>query len=216
VAAALAGLLLATPLQSVARRLVRDRPAFPGWPGWDEPRGRAVTALVTAAALVATVLVHHDDAARLVLAVLLVIFLVPLTLVDIVVRRLPDALTGPAAVAAIVSGTLLDPGGEWERLLAGVAAGTALFVPALVRPADMGLGDVKLAVVLGLFLGEAVAVAVFLALASALVAGIVIMARKGVRAGRQTAIAFGPFLALGGVVALLAGDGLLDAYVNRL
>jgi leader peptidase (prepilin peptidase)/N-methyltransferase len=70
--------------------------------------------------------------------------------------------------------------------------------------------------VLGLFLGAPVAVAVFVALVAGVVAGLALMARKGVRAGRATALAFGPFLALGAVVAMLAGDRLLDAYVNAL
>jgi leader peptidase (prepilin peptidase)/N-methyltransferase len=171
---------------------------------------------VTAGLLAATVLVHHGDAAQLVLGLLLVAVLVPLTLVDVAVRLLPDRLTGAAAVAAILAGALLDPAGEVGRVVAGVVAGGAFLVAAIARPGDMGMGDVKLAAVLGLFLGAGVAVAVFVALVAGVVAGLALMARKGVRAGRATAIAFGPFLALGAVVAMLAGDGLLDAYVKAL
>jgi leader peptidase (prepilin peptidase) / N-methyltransferase len=214
--AAVAGLLLGGPLHSLARRLARGRPAFPGWAGWDGARGRAATRAVTAGLLAATVLVLRGDAAQLVLGLLLVAVLVPLTLVDVAVRLLPDRLTGAAAIAAILAGTLLDPGGEAGRLVAGLAAGGAFLLAAIARPGDMGMGDVKLAAVLGLFLGADVAVAVFVALMAGVVAGLALMARKGVRAGRATAIAFGPFLALGAVVAMLAGDGLLDAYVKAL
>ncbi|MEA2224291.1 MAG: leader peptidase (prepilin peptidase) / N-methyltransferase, partial [Solirubrobacteraceae bacterium] len=83
---------------------------------------------------------------------------------------------------------------------------------ALASPAGMGMGDVKLAAVLGLFLGREVAVAVLVALCAGVVAGAAIVARKGATEGRRTAIAFGPFLALGGIVATLAGDALLDLY----
>src|SRR4051794_17692812 len=152
---------------------------------------------------------------RLVLGLLLVAFLVPLTLADLAVRRLPNRLTGPAAAVAVVAGTLLDPGGELERLLAGAAAGGCFLLAALASPAGMGMGDVKLATVLGLFLGEEVAVALFVALVAGVAVGVVIIARKGARAGRKTVLAFGPFLALGGVVAVIAGQGLLDAYLAR-
>jgi leader peptidase (prepilin peptidase)/N-methyltransferase len=78
----------------------------------------------------------------------------------------------------------------------------------------MGMGDVKLAAVLGLFLGGSVAVALFGALLLGTLVGGVIMARVGAAAGRKTAVPFGPFLALGGVVAVLAGDPLISAYLG--
>jgi leader peptidase (prepilin peptidase)/N-methyltransferase len=166
--------------------------------------------------LVAIVLVHHDDVPRLVLGILLVVFLVPLTLVDLAVRLLPNRLTGPAAAVAIVAGTLLDPGGELERVLAGAAAGGCFLLAALASPAGMGMGDVKLAAVLGLYLGGEVAVAVFVALLAGVAVGLIVIARKGAAAGRKTVLAFGPFLALGGAAAVIAGERLLDAYLTHL
>jgi leader peptidase (prepilin peptidase) / N-methyltransferase len=177
---------------------------------------RAVVAAIAALVLVATVAVHHDDVARLVLGILLVAFLVPLTLADLAVRRLPNRLTGPAAVVAVVAGSLLDPGGELERLLAGAAAGGCFLLAALASPAGMGMGDVKLAAVLGLFLGEQVAVAVFVALLAGVAAGLIVIARKGARAGRKTVLAFGPFLALGAVAAVITGQPLMNAYLTHL
>ena len=76
------------------------------------------------------------------------------------------------------------------------------------------MGDVKLAGVLGLYLGREVAVALAAALLLALVVGIAIIARKGVADGRRTAVPFGPFLAVGAVIAILVGPALVDAYVN--
>jgi leader peptidase (prepilin peptidase) / N-methyltransferase len=98
-------------------------------------------------------------------------------------------------------------------LIAGVAAGAFFLVAVLAYPRGMGVGDIKLAAVLGLFLGRAVGPAVFIALISGTLVGALIMARKGVAEGRKTAVPFGPFLALGGVVALFAGDAMVNAYL---
>jgi leader peptidase (prepilin peptidase)/N-methyltransferase len=168
----------------------------------------------TAALLGAVAAVHAQDTAQLVLGAVLVLFLVPMALIDADHRIIPNKLTGPAALCAIGLGLALDPGGEPERLIAGVAAGGLFLVAALARPGGMGMGDVKLAAVLGLFLGGSVAVALFGALLLGTLVGGVIMARVGAAAGRKTAVPFGPFLALGGVVAVLAGDPLISAYLG--
>jgi leader peptidase (prepilin peptidase) / N-methyltransferase len=78
----------------------------------------------------------------------------------------------------------------------------------------MGMGDVKLAFVMGLFLGREVGVAMLAGLLAGSIVGIAIMARKGTAEGRKTAIPFGPFLALGGFVGLLAGDPIVDWYLR--
>jgi leader peptidase (prepilin peptidase)/N-methyltransferase len=170
----------------------------------------------TALLFVAVVAVHHDDATKLVLGLVLVAFLVPLALIDLDTRLLPNKLTLPAAIAAIVLGTLIDPSGEPERLIACVGAGGFFLVAALAYPRGMGMGDVKLAGVLGLFLGREAAAALFVGLLAGVVVGVVIIARKGSREGRKTAVPFGPFLALGAVVALLVGEQIVDAYVGTL
>ena len=77
----------------------------------------------------------------------------------------------------------------------------------------MGLGDVKLAAVMGLFLGRNVAPALLVALLAGSVVGLAIIAREG-GAARKRAIPFGPFLALGGIVGLLAGDPMVEWYLN--
>ena len=168
----------------------------------------------TAVLFVAVVVARHDDAADLVLGLVLVAVLVPLALIDLDTRLLPNKITLPAAAAAVVLGTALDASGEVERLIAGAAAGGFLLLAALAYPQGMGIGDVKLAAVLGLFLGRDVAAALLIALLAGVLVGAVIIARKGMKVGRKTGVPFGPFLALGGVVALLVGDTLVDAYVG--
>jgi leader peptidase (prepilin peptidase)/N-methyltransferase len=86
---------------------------------------------------------------------------------------------------------------------------------ALVHPAGMGMGDVKLAGVMGLYLGRAVAPAILIALIAGTLVGLAIMARVGVSEGRKTGVPFGPFLALGGAVAAVVGDEMVDAYLDR-
>jgi leader peptidase (prepilin peptidase)/N-methyltransferase len=168
----------------------------------------------TALLFAAVVAVHHADTAALALGLVLVAFLVPIALIDLDHRIIPNRLTLPAAVIAIVLGTALDPGGQVERLIAGAAGAAVLGLPALLNPKGMGLGDAKLVGVLGLYLGAAVAPAVFVAFIVGTVLGIAIIMRKGMVQGRKTAVPFGPFLALGGIVGVLAGNELVSLYLG--
>jgi leader peptidase (prepilin peptidase)/N-methyltransferase len=169
---------------------------------------------MTAALFAAVVAVHHSDTATLVMGLVLVAFLVPIALIDLDTKLIPNRLTAPAAVLALVLGVALDPSGQVERLIAGVAAAAVLGIPSLINPRGMGLGDAKLLGVMGLFLGSAVVPAFFVALISGTVIGIWIVARKGMSAGRKTPVPFGPFLALGGVVGLLAGNEIVSLYLT--
>jgi leader peptidase (prepilin peptidase)/N-methyltransferase len=108
----------------------------------------------------------------------------------------------------------LDPSGEPERVYACLAAGGALLIVALAYPGGMGMGDVKLAGVLGLFLGREVGVAIFVAVIAGTLVGAAVMARLGVQRGRKTRVPFGPFLALGGILALLAGPAIVHWYLH--
>jgi leader peptidase (prepilin peptidase)/N-methyltransferase len=184
--------------------------------GCSEPIGRRypIVEALTAALFAAVAVVHAHDTTMLVLGLVLVAFLVPIALIDADHRIIPNKLTLPAAVLAVVLGTVLDPGGEVERLIAGVAAGAVLAVPSLLHPKGMGMGDAKLVAVLGLFLGSAVAPAFFVAFAVGTAVGMAIMIRKGMSAGRKTAVPFGPFLAIGGVVGVLAGSPLVQLYLD--
>jgi leader peptidase (prepilin peptidase)/N-methyltransferase len=167
----------------------------------------------TAALYVAVVAATHADRSAVV-GLLLVSALVPITLIDLDHRKIPNVITGPAALAAVAATALLQPGHLPERLIAGGAAFAVFFAVAVAMPGGMGMGDVKLAGVLGLFLGRAVAPALFVALAAGSVAGGVIATQRGVGEARKVKVPFGPFLALGGVVGVLAGTELVGWYFS--
>jgi len=170
---------------------------------------------LTCALAVAVVLVRHS-VHDIALGLVLVVVLVPVALIDFEHRIIPNRITVPAAIAAVGIGLATRPSGVPEQLIAGAAAGAFLLAFVLVYPRGMGMGDVKLAAVLGLFLGRSVVVAMLVGVLSATIVGGVIMVRVGVAAGRKTAVPFGPFLALGGVVALLAGSPILHWYLHSL
>jgi leader peptidase (prepilin peptidase) / N-methyltransferase len=169
--------------------------------------------LALGAAFAATAVVFHDDPGQLILGLVFVAMLAAITLTDLERRIIPNRILLAGAVAGLAIAAVTDPSGLPERGIAAAAAGGLLFLIALAYPRGMGMGDVKLAAVMGLFLGSAVSVALAVAVIAGSVVGIGVMAHKGSSARKQ-AVPFGPFLALGGVVALLAGDQLVDAYLN--
>jgi leader peptidase (prepilin peptidase)/N-methyltransferase len=168
----------------------------------------------TAVLCVGAVLAHRS-VSGVALGIALILIVVPAALIDLEHRIIPNRLTLLGAVLAIVLGTVLDPAGEPERLIAGAAAGGFLLIAALAYPGGMGMGDVKLAGVMGLFLGRAVAPAILIALLAGVLFGVLVIARKGAAAGRKTAVPFGPFLAAGAIVAVYAGLPLIDLYTNN-
>ncbi len=167
------------------------------------------------AALCIGVVVANSAAVRVALGLLLVLIVVPAALIDLEHRVIPNRITAPGAALALALGLAFDPAGEPGRLLAAAAAGGFLLLAALAYPRGMGMGDVKLAAVLGLCLGSSVAPALLVALVAGVVVGAAIMARKGVAAGRKTAVPFGPFLALGALTAVFVGPALVDLYVKH-
>jgi leader peptidase (prepilin peptidase)/N-methyltransferase len=177
------------------------------------PRYPLVEAL-TAALCVGAVLVHHSASATA-LSIVLILLVVPIALIDLEYRIIPNKLTALGAVLALAIGLALDPAGEPERLIAAAAAGGFFLLAALAYPGGMGMGDVKLAAMMGLFLGAAVAAALLIALLAGVALGAVVIARKGARDGRKTAVPFGPFLALGALVAVFVGPQLVAVYVNH-
>jgi leader peptidase (prepilin peptidase)/N-methyltransferase len=160
------------------------------------------------------VLAHHS-AVTIALSLCLILLIVPAALIDLEHRIIPNKITALGAVLALAFGLALDPGGEPTRLIAAAAAGGFLLAAALAYPGGMGMGDVKLAGMMGLFLGAAVAPAILIALLAGTLVGAVIIARKGAREGRKTAVPFGPFLALGALVGIFAGQPIVDVYVNH-
>jgi leader peptidase (prepilin peptidase) / N-methyltransferase len=131
----------------------------------------------------------------------LVALLGVVTVSDLRTRLVPDAALVASLAVALPVCLLSDAGGVPERLLAGLAAGGFLLAATLIRPDGMGLGDVKLAGVLGVYLGPRVAEAMVVAFAAGSVAGLVLLARHGL-AARSSTIPFAPFLAIGALAAL--------------
>ena len=137
--------------------------------------------------------------------------LVAITATDITHRIVPNRIVLPAAVVVLIAQTALFPSPEWT--LGAVGAAGFLFVAAIAYPAGMGMGDVKLALLLGAMLGRLVGVGLMLGMFAALVPSAVLFARHGA-AARKMGIPFAPFLAFGSVVALFVGKPLLDAYFS--
>jgi leader peptidase (prepilin peptidase) / N-methyltransferase len=139
--------------------------------------------------------------------------LVTVSATDLERRVIPNRIVVPTAAVVLAANTLLHPSVEW--IAAGLAAGAFFLLAALAYPGGMGMGDVKLAFLLGVALGRTVAVAVMIGMVSALVPSVVLLARHG-GAARKMAIPFGPFLALGGVIALFTGGAVLHWYLGVL
>ena len=137
--------------------------------------------------------------------------LVAVSATDLEHRIIPNRIVVPAGVIVLAANTALHPGPQWA--IGAFGASGFLLAAALAYPAGMGMGDVKLAFLMGAALGKTVPVALFVGVFAAMVPGIVLLARHG-RAARKMGVPFGPFLALGSVVALFAGHWLLHAYFS--
>ncbi len=172
-----------------------------------------LTELAVGLLFAATVLIYRHEPAEAVIGLVFVTMLAAVTLTDLEQRIIPNKILLVGSILCIAIAVPTDPGGVPERLIAAAGAGGLFFLAALAYPSGMGLGDVKLAAAMGLFLGRAVAPAILVALLAGSVVGLALLARHGSSA-RKMAIPFGPFLALGGVVGLLAGDQLMDLYLG--
>lgn len=137
--------------------------------------------------------------------------LVAVTVTDIERRIVPNRIVVPATAVALVVRTALDPSIEW--IVACLAAGAFFLLFALIYPAGLGMGDVKLAGFLGAWLGADVIVALFLGSVFAVVPAIGVLLRHG-SAGRKMGLPFAPFLAAGGVTALFLGGRVLEAWLG--
>ena len=138
---------------------------------------------------------------------------VVVTATDLERRIVPNRVVLPAAAAVLVLQTASDPSPEWA--LGALGAAGFLFLAVLAYPAGMGMGDVKLALLIGALLGRTAPVALMLGLFMALVPSLVLFARHGLGA-RRLAIPFAPFLAAGAVIALFAGEPILHAYLGLM
>jgi leader peptidase (prepilin peptidase) / N-methyltransferase len=181
-----------------------DAPIAPRYP---------LTELSLGVLYAATVLVLWDEPWEVALGLVFVTMLAAITLTDLERRIIPNKILIVGAVLAVAIVAVGDAGALPVRAVAAAAAGGLLFATALAYPRGMGLGDVKLAATMGLFLGRNVAPAIFVALLAGALVGLAMIAVEGASA-RKRAIPFGPFLALGGVVGLFYGDQLVNWYLG--
>ena len=175
------------------------------------PRDLAIelaTALLLVACVLAFGLTIKAAAAGIACAALVVV-----SATDLERRIVPNTVVLPAAVAVLALMTVSHPSPEWA--IGAVGAAGFLFLAALAYPGGMGMGDVKLALLIGALLGVTATVGLMLGLVFALVPSAVLFARHGVRA-RRLAIPLAPFLAAGTVVALFAGHSIVHAYLGVL
>jgi leader peptidase (prepilin peptidase) / N-methyltransferase len=168
---------------------------------------------LTAVAFVAVAAIAGVDA-ELWLQLPFAALMIAVAAIDLEHRIVPNRLLAPAAVWAVAAWAIVDAGFLPEALAAGAGAFAFLLLAALAYPAGMGMGDVKLAGVMGLYLGLAVIPALAIAFLAGSIVGIGMMLRDGAEA-RKSGVPFAPFLALGGVVGLVAGSELISLYADR-
>jgi leader peptidase (prepilin peptidase)/N-methyltransferase len=176
------------------------------------PRYPAVE-LLTALAFAGVVAVRGFDEG-LVLELPFVACLIALAGIDLDHKLLPNKIVYPMAVYGVVATAAVDTDDLVEHLIAGGGAFLFLLAAVLAYPRGMGMGDVKLAGAMGLFLGLSVVPALLTAFLSGTVVGLGIIAREGAEA-RKKAVPFGVFLALGGIVGVLAGPELIELYEDN-
>jgi leader peptidase (prepilin peptidase) / N-methyltransferase len=168
------------------------------------------------AALAAGIALTSHGARELSLGFILVAVLVPISFIDWEFKRIPNLITGLGAAAAIVAGLITDPSTVSIQLLWGAIVGGFLLIFALAAPSGLGMGDVKLAAVMGLCLERSVVVAMLVGLLMATLFAVGLVAVKGSSVRRRTTIPLGPFLAAGGAVAIFVGPHLMHWYLHSI
>jgi leader peptidase (prepilin peptidase) / N-methyltransferase len=200
-----AGFVLGWPMEWVIQRFPLGKGTAPS------TRRKWAVAAVTAA-LFAALTLHIGLHPRLAPALLLTALVVPAAAIDLKHRIIPDAINVPGAVLVYAAAVAAQPD-RWAELLLGGLAGLLFLGGAwVVSPKGMGLGDVKMVLMIGLALGKYVGVALFAAFCLSLVPSVGLLLVKGLRA-RKIGFPFGPFLAFGAIVALMWGPQIWDWYM---
>ena len=164
--------------------------------------------------LFAVVAAVHGIHADLAVELPFVAMLIAVADIDLEHRIVPNKILVPMAAWGVGASAVVRTGRLPELLIAGAAAFTFLLAAALIHPAGMGMGDVKLAGVMGLYLGVSIAPALLVAFLAGSIVGLALMARHG-SDGRRKGVPFAPFLAFGGLVGLLAGHQLVHLYIHH-
>ena len=164
---------------------------------------------LTAAALIAACLLRFGATLHALVAAVFCATLVTISATDILRRVIPNVIVLPAFVLVLAGMTIVTPSPQWA--IAAFSASAVLLAAALAYPGGMGLGDVKLALLIGAGLGKSTPAGMMIGILTALIPSVVLLARHG-RSARKMTIPFGPFLALGAVVGLFAGPALMHWY----
>jgi len=169
--------------------------------------------LALAAAFVGALIRFDGEPAEIALACVFSATLLTITLTDLEYRLIPNKVLIASLLIGAAIAIPADPDGVPERVIAATAAFGVLFLVAIAYPRGMGMGDVKLAGLMGFYLGRAVAPALLIGFLVGALWGLALIAHRGAEARKQ-AVPFGPFLAFGGMVGLFAGDEIVDWYVD--
>jgi leader peptidase (prepilin peptidase) / N-methyltransferase len=164
--------------------------------------GHLVPVLLIASFFAGTVLITAPSAGKAVLGAGLAVVLVVLAATDLERRIIPNRIVLPAIGIALVANIAIAPGRSPEFILATLGLGVAFLIPNLINASLMGMGDVKLIMLLGAALGWVAVDAVAVAFISIFPVALATLIRGGF-AARRAALPFGPFLAFGGLVVLL-------------
>ena len=168
---------------------------------------RPPVTVAAAVVLAVAALFQHEATGGAVIAAGLVAVLVVLAGIDLASRILPNRIVLPATVAALSANIAVEPDRWAEWLFAAIGAAALLALPLVVVREGVGMGDIKMALLLGAGLGAAVMDALFWGACAAAAMALVLLVRHGSSARRMT-FAFGPFLALGGVIAVFTGHNI--------
>jgi leader peptidase (prepilin peptidase) / N-methyltransferase len=174
---------------------------------------RYVAVELATAFLVAGCFLRFGLSGEALVAAFFVAVLVALSAIDVERRILPNVITLPSFLVVLGAHIAVSPDRTVEWIAASLAASGFLFAALLAYPKGMGMGDVKLALLLGAALGWYVGVGLMLGMLAAMVLGVVLMVRHGAGA-RKLAIPFGPFLAFGSILALFWGEPIFAAYLG--
>jgi|SRR5581483_442807 len=159
--------------------------------------------LVGAGAVGAAVAARYGAETAAVAPVFAAMVLCVLSAIDVRTRRLPNVIVLPAACALLCERLVTDPG-RWTLWVAATfVPALLLFVVAITKPAGLGMGDVKLALLLGAALGGAVVPALIVGTILGGLFSAALLVRDG-RSARGRTLPYGPFLALGALAVLLA------------
>ena len=168
------------------------------------PRSHRIAVAWASGVLAVLCFVRFGLSGRVLVGAIFAAALVLLSAIDLERRLIPNMIVLPTLAVVLVLQIAFYPDRTVEWIVASLGAALFFFLPLLVYPTGMGMGDVKLAALLGAALGKAVVGGIFAALLAAAAFALLVMAREGA-AGRKKTIAYGPFLAFGGLLALFLG-----------